>query len=115
MIRWLAGRRWGRLLLAPVVIAACGWSWLTYVFGGLPSDKKVYWADAWGWDSPEMWHHWAMLRGSHPAFAAERVSTFHELKNIGSEWARAWPQTAVKVLSMIIVVLFALLVIAAVL
>jgi hypothetical protein len=97
VIRWLAKRGWGRILLAPIVVAAGGWSWLTYVFGALPLDKKQYWRDAWGWDGAAMGLAWSELISGE--------SVFHELKNIGAEWARAWPQTAFKVLSMFILLL----------
>jgi hypothetical protein len=106
VIRWLAKRGWGRILLAPIVVAAGGWSWLTYVFGALPDDKKVYWADAWGWNSEPMEYHWSYL---HTPSLIDGGSTYHELKNIGAEWARAWPQTAFKVLSMFILVLTGML------
>jgi ABC-type phosphate/phosphonate transport system permease subunit len=101
VIRWLAKRDWGRILLAPVVVAAGGWSWLTYVFGSVPDDKKVYWSGNWGWLSIPMVTPWHEL--------ANAESVFHELKNIGAEWARAWPQTAFKVLSMFILVLTGML------
>jgi hypothetical protein len=79
--------RMTKMLLAPVVLVACAYSWLTY-FWSRPADKESYWADAWGWTSPRMdpaWEDWRL-----------RTSTFHELKNLGAEWARAWPQTAAK-------------------
>lgn len=81
-----------RILLLPLVYLACAFSWASYV-AGRPADKEVYWRDAWGWLSPEMEPHWRLLfdRGD-PA----RGSTFHELKNIGAEYCRAWPQTAAK-------------------
>jgi hypothetical protein len=81
-----------RLPLLPLVWLACAWSWLTY-FGARPADKEVYWRHAWGWLSPEMEPHWTMLLDSS---APGRGSAFHELKNIGAEYCRAWPQTAAK-------------------
>ncbi len=87
----------GKLLLIPVVIAACAWSWLTYLVTGFPDDKKAYRANAWGWLSKAMDPAWA-------DFANREDSTlFHELKNLGAEWARAWPQTAAKAGSLFIV------------
>lgn len=76
-----------KLLLIPVVIGACAWSWFTYIFDR-PADKDVYWKYCWGWLSPPMQSAWDDWR--------ERTSTFHELKNLGAEWCRAWPQTAAK-------------------
>ena len=107
MIPYLAKSTWGRLLLIPVIITACGWSWFTYVLGKVPADKRSYWADNWGFTSPEMEVHWAYLQGA-PGVTEYNEGTYHELKNIGAEWCRAWPQTAAKVLSMFIGILVTL-------
>ena len=85
-----------KLLLIPVVIAACAYSWFTYFFGR-PADKEVYWRDHWGWTSAAMQHAWDDFQNR------EDSSLFHELKNLGAEWARAWPQTAAKAGSLFIV------------
>lgn len=92
MIQWLARRTWGRIVLVPAVFAACAFSWATYL-KDRPADKQVYWRNLWGWNSPEMQPHWDNLSGEHPD---GRKSTFHELKNIGAEYCRFWPQTAAK-------------------
>ena len=89
--------RTAKLLLAPLAFLACAWSWATY-FAGRPADKEVYWRDAWGWVSPAMDHAWADWK-------VRDKGTFHELKNLGAEWARAWPQTAAKALAFIAVTL----------
>lgn len=85
-----------KLLLVPVVIVACAYSWLTYFFGR-PADKEVYWSDRWGWTSKAMDPAWADFRNR------EDSSLYHELKNLGAEWARAWPQTAAKAGSFLLV------------
>lgn len=85
-----------KLLLIPVVILACAWSWLTY-FAGRPADKETYWRDHWGWTGSAMDHAWADWK-------VRDKGIFHELKNLGAEWARAWPQTAAKAGSLLIVV-----------
>ena len=93
-----------RILTLPLVYLACALSWASY-FAGRPADKQVYWRNAWGWLSPEMEPHWRLLFDRR---APERGSTFHELKNIGAEYCRAWPQTAAKsfaLLSMLAIVL----------
>lgn len=85
-----------KLLLIPAVILACAYSWLTY-FAGRPADKEVYWRDHWGWTSSAMdqaWNDFKNRQGS---------TLYHELKNLGAEWARAWPQTAAKAGSLSIV------------
>lgn len=108
MIAYLARRSWGRLALLPVIFAAGAFSWGTYVTGNLPADKRSYWKNFWGWLSPAMEPHWTLLGDvDHP----ERKSTFHEVKNIGAEYCRAWPQTAYKAGSFLVACVIALLVI----
>lgn len=85
-----------KLLLIPAVVVACAWSWATYFFGR-PADKEVYWRDHWGWTSTAMDQAWADWK-------VRDKGIFHELKNLGAEWARAWPQTAAKAGSLFIVV-----------
>lgn len=82
-----------RLITIPLIILACGWSWLTYLLTGFPRDKVLYKLDAWNWLSPDMDVHWNEL---------ERTSDrrFHELKNVGVEYARLHAQPAMKSLCM---------------
>jgi hypothetical protein len=93
MITFLAKRKWGRFVLLPVVFCAGAFSWGTYAVRGVPDDKKAMWKNCWGWLSPQMEEHWDMLADTE---FPGRKSTFHELKNIGSEYCRVWPQTAYK-------------------
>ena len=99
LVRGLA-RSWpGRLALLPVVALAGAFSWATYFVNGVPDDKKSYWANCWGWLSPEMEPHWIVLADKH---TPGRKSTFHEIKNIGSEYCRAFAQTAYKAGSLLL-------------
>lgn len=69
---------------------ACGWSAITYWFGGMPADKKDYFAQGCGFDdlsAPE-------YAESVAAYHVE--PSFHHLKDIGVEWTDAWPQRGFK-------------------
>jgi hypothetical protein len=102
MITWLARRNWGRIALLPVITATGAFSWGTYSVEGRPDDKKAMWSNFWGWLSPAMEEHWDMLGYKN---TPGRKSTFHELKNVGTEYHRTWPQTAFKANSFIAVCL----------
>jgi hypothetical protein len=88
---------WKRLATIPLIIAANGWSWFSYLLSGFPSDKEVYRAHGWGWFHPDMQDHWDDL--DQP-----EVSYFHELKNVGVEYCRAHSQPAMKSLCMFLMI-----------
>lgn len=87
---------WKRLRKIPLIVLANGWSQLSYLLKGWPSDKEVYRADAWGWLAPDMQEHWEQLE-------KDGASTFHELKNVGVEYCRGHSQVACKSLCMFLV------------
>ena len=77
-------------------IIASGWSGLTYLITGVPDSKVGVFNNYWGLFSSEMKPHW------------ERVETpgetFHDYKNITTEWCRAYAQPASKALSALILI-----------
>lgn len=84
---------WKRLIKVPLVVAACGWSWASYLLIGHPADKVQYLQNAWNWLSPDLEEHWTQLENANGR-------TYHELKNVGVEYARAHAQPAMKSLCM---------------
>ena len=84
---------WKRLTNVPLILVANGWSWLTYLLSGFPPDKVQYMLDGWNWLSPDMEPHWIALEST-----SDR--RFHELKNVGVEYARLHAQPAMKSLCM---------------
>lgn len=72
---------------------ACAWSAITYIFQGMPADKQSYWKNSLGFNDPA-----PDLRAAWAAYEAE--PGFHHLKDIAVEWARVWPQRAVKLLAL---------------
>jgi hypothetical protein len=88
---------WKRLATIPLIVAANGWSWLSYVLTGFPADKEVYRDRYWGWMAEDMEEHWQAL--AHP-----QEGRFHELKNVGVEYCRAHAQPAMKSLCMFLMI-----------
>ena len=87
---------WKRLRKIPLIVLANGWSWFSYLLTGFPSDKEVYRADRWGWLGQDMNRHWEDLENPQSSY-------FHELKNVGVEYARSHAQPAMKSLCMFLV------------
>jgi hypothetical protein len=87
---------WKRVIKIPLILAANAWSWGSYVLGGFPQDKEVYRVHLWNWLSPDLEEHWLALERSGS-------ETFHELKNVGVEYARLHAQPAMKSLCMFLV------------
>lgn len=64
---------------------ANAWSAFTYLFSGMPEDKLSYWTED---TSPEY----------VAAVAAYKANpSFHNLKDVGVEWNKAWAQRGFKV------------------
>lgn len=87
---------WKRLVTIPLIYLANGYSWLTYMLMGYPDDKAQYMKDMWGWNAPDMQEHWHSL--------STGTSRFHELKNVGVEYARAHAQPAMKSTAMFLMI-----------
>jgi hypothetical protein len=86
-----------KMLLAPIIFYAGAWSWASSI-GDPPDDKESYFANMWGWLAPEMDEHWARLFDKkHERYGFN----YHNLKNVGAEWARVNPQRAYKALALI--------------
>jgi hypothetical protein len=95
LFKSLAKTSWGRKLLIPVTIGACAWSQFTYLFFGVPKDKKALYDNFVGWEEAEMEPHWQSLINAE--------SEFHELKNVLVEWTRFNAQPAAKGGSLLLV------------
>lgn len=98
-VKSLANKSWGRKVLIPVVLGACAWSQFSYIFSGIPKDKKQLYDKWMGWEEQEMEPHWQSLL-SHKEHG---TSLFHELKNIGVEWTRFNAQPAAKLGSLLLI------------
>ena len=89
-----------RYLTIILSIVACGWSALTYVFFGMPDDKKdrSYFKHGLGFFAPDpaVVEAWALLKEDY---------SFHHLKNLLVEWTRADPQRAAKLLALLVLIL----------
>lgn len=96
----LATKTWGKKLLVPVIILACGWSQFTYLLFGIPKSKQALYDKYMGLLEPELDPHWQAL-----ANASDSGQVFHELKNVGVEYTRANAQPAAKFFSMILILL----------
>lgn len=72
---------------------ACAYSAFTYIFQGMPADKPSYWKNCLGFNDPS-----PDLRLSWAAYAEK--PDFHHLKDLAVEWAKVWPQRAVKLLAL---------------
>lgn len=86
------------LLIGLLSLVYCGWSAFTYIFNGMPADKRSYWANWLGFaDKADF------APGLVAAVAAYREDpSFHNGKDVLVEWCRAWPQRAAKLLALVI-------------
>jgi hypothetical protein len=98
LVKKLASTVTGRLWLVPVVFGACAWSQFTYIFSGVPKEKKPLYDNWIGWTEREMERHWQELLAS----GTPDNSIFHNLKNVGVEWMRANAQPAAKLGSLLL-------------
>ena len=96
MIAWLVRRTWGRILLAPVVIACGFWSWIGFFTTKNLQDQRRF-GNCWGWLDPRLEPQWAL-------FSTSTDSAYELLKNMGSEWAKLDGQRAYKAMSFLMVI-----------
>lgn len=85
MLKWYIPALWS--------FFANAWSAFSYHIWGMPSDKLDYWAEHYGLSSPSQ-----ELEQSWVNFRSDR--SFHHAKDLLVEWAKVWPQRAVKILAL---------------